>query len=195
MDAGDDGADAGDDGADASADASAPFSCTSCLELRVPIDNGVEDFAYFGRDFGDFVVDFSAGKVTFRVRAEVYGETVGVRPFVLDGSEEFKHASFEALTVANGYGSDDFQEVTLDLSGEPLPPDQVFDKREVIAFGLEVGAVEGYSDGPQEVVVFLDSITFEGETPEVLHFDFAVGAFGFGVIEGIGIDTAEVIEH
>lgn len=182
--------------------------CTGCLEVRVSVTDE-NQLAPFNIDLGGAnLADFSDGTVTFRILAANYGDSVGVAGFVNDANFSFQGLQpFTSLNAANDFGTGDFVNVTFDVGDLGLPPNvtdagvdagadpDAFDKREVRVIGIQIGTGGGYvptSDaGPDEIVVFIDSITFSGVNG-LANFEFTDDAQNFVLNTFFGHQDATV---
>lgn len=182
---------------------------TGLLEVRVQNVTADLQLAPFNIDLGENnEVDFSDGTITFRIRAEAFGDTVGVAPFANDANFTFQGGTFTALNTTNGFGTGNFVDVTFDVGDVALPPNvtdagvdagadpAAFDKREVRVVGIQIGTGSGFAAangdaGAQDIVVFIDSITFAG-VDGVANFEFDNDAQGFVLNTFFGYQDAEI---
>jgi hypothetical protein len=170
-------ADAGGEDVDLDAgDGDGPCS-TGCLEVRTFVTNGNQLAAI---ETGVF--NFNGGSITYRIRAEAYGDdNLGVEPFFRDSDGTRLDGPFTSLNSENGFGTSDFVDVTFDFTDVPLPPPDeadaaapdpdAFDKRVIWVIGIRVGANSDYVGIPLDagpdgaeiygkyISVFIDSIT------------------------------------
>jgi hypothetical protein len=186
---------------------------TGLLEVQVLGVTADLELAPFNIDLGATnLADFSDGTITFRIRADAFGDTVGVAPFVNDENFTFQGGAFTALNTTNGFGTGNFVDVTFDVGALGLPPNvtdagvdagadpAAFDKREVRVIGIQIGTGTGFAAanadagpdaGGTDVVVFIDSITFNG-VDGIANFEFDNDAQGFVLNTFFGYQNATV---
>ncbi|MET0410484.1 MAG: hypothetical protein ABW217_04285 [Polyangiaceae bacterium] len=179
---------------------------TGLLEVQVSVTDE-NQLSPFNIDLGGTALaDFSEGTLTFRIRADDFGDSVGVVPFVNDDNFSFQGGTFFSLNAANGAGSGNFVDVTFDVGALGLPPDAGdpdpadFDSRVVRVIGIQIGSGGGYVSpnvdagadaGADVITVFIDSITFNG-VDGITNFEFTNDAQGFVLNTGFGNQNATV---
>jgi hypothetical protein len=213
----------GDDNPDAGGDAGGP-PCTSCVELRVPVNGDgtttLDDFQSVGFQFaGSF--DLSNATVTFRVRALTIDDQLTASPYVVDRQKvgeaeangfDFVN-SFEILNAGNGFTDEDtWVNLTFDVGSLPDPPQlsvtdagvdagttqdlDAFDNSDVLSIGIQVGSAGSFA-GAETVTILIDSVTFTGVDSVArpnVSFDTSLEGFGFGFASPDTIDP-EIILH
>jgi hypothetical protein len=182
-------ADAGDVVADDISSALPP--CSGCAELVVVL-SGASQSAYFNFEVPEPGLDFTGGRVTWRVQVPEGSNAADYSLYTIaqNGTEQLYATvtgKYATLTREN-FPPGEWRDISFDLSAHPPEADAgstAFDNRRVQRIGINVGSTPTLFVGTSTVRLLIDSVTYTG-VPNVDLVTFTSG------LEGLALNTFQL---